>query len=264
MKKNVASQVVCAQLVATADGSAVTTGTTTVYVLGDGGTQGSGSGIVTHEGNGCWSYAPTQAETNYDHIAFTFTNSSAVSVTINVYTTYPQTGDNYARLGAPAGASVSADIAALPTAAENRAEMDSNSTQLAAIVADTNELQTNQGDWATATGFSTLDAAGVRNAVGLASANLDTQLSTIDGVVDDLKSGIIYGTAQTGTLSVTQASTNLTGYADDQLIGRHITWLSGSCEGEQTDITDYANTSGVLTFTSLTTAPANGDTFKIT
>ncbi len=34
------------------------------------------------------------------------------------------------------------DIAALPTAAENRAEMDSNSTQLAAIVADTNELQT--------------------------------------------------------------------------------------------------------------------------
>jgi len=56
-----------------------------------------------------------------------------------------QTGDNYARIGAPAGASVSADIAALPTAAENRAEMDSNSTQLAAIVADTNELQ---GDWA--------------------------------------------------------------------------------------------------------------------
>jgi hypothetical protein len=31
-----------------------------------------------------------------------------------------------------------------PTAVENRAEMDSNSTQLAAIVADTNELQ---GDW---------------------------------------------------------------------------------------------------------------------
>ena len=35
-----------------------------------------------------------------------------------------------------------AAIAALPTAAENRAEMDSNSTQLAAIVADTGELQT--------------------------------------------------------------------------------------------------------------------------
>lgn len=38
-----------------------------------------------------------------------------------------------------------------------------------------------QGDsaWITATGFSTLDAAGVRTAVGLASANLDTQLNAI-------------------------------------------------------------------------------------
>ena len=35
-------------------------------------------------------------------------------------------------------------IAALPTAVENRTEMDSNSTQLTAIVADTNELQ---ADW---------------------------------------------------------------------------------------------------------------------
>jgi hypothetical protein len=33
-------------------------------------------------------------------------------------------------------------------------------------------------------GLSTLDAAGVRSAVGLASANLDTQLSTIAGYID--------------------------------------------------------------------------------
>lgn len=45
--------------------------------------------------------------------------------------------------------------------------------------------------WATATGF--LDAAGVRTAVGLASANLDTQLSTIDtevGAIDTVVDGI--------------------------------------------------------------------------
>ncbi len=44
----------------------------------------------------------------------------------------------------------------------------------------------NRGDvaWITATGF--LDAAGVRTAVGLASANLDTQLSGILGYVDCL------------------------------------------------------------------------------
>jgi hypothetical protein len=33
-------------------------------------------------------------------------------------------------------------------------------------------------------GLSTLDAAGIRTAVGLAAANLDTQLSTIDDFLD--------------------------------------------------------------------------------
>ena len=78
-----------------------------------------------------------------------------------------------------------------------------------------------------------------------------------------LNTGIITGTAQTGTLSTTQASTDLTGYADDQLIGRVIIWTSGACEGEATDITDYASASGLLTFTALTTAPGNGDAFKV-
>lgn len=86
MRKNVASQVVCAQLVSKTDGSDVTSGTTTVYVTGDGGTQTAGGGTVAHEGNGSWSYVPTQAETNYTHIAFTFVNASAVSATVNVYT----------------------------------------------------------------------------------------------------------------------------------------------------------------------------------
>lgn len=124
------------------------------------------------------------------------------------------------------------------------------------------------------TGYGTLtaplDAAGTRSAMGLASANLDTQLgahatalATVDSNVDDLKSGIIYGAAATGTISTTQATTNLTGYADDQFIGRYIVWLTGSCEGEATDITDYASASGLLTFSALTTAPGNGDTFKI-
>ncbi len=56
--------------------------------------------------------------------------------------------DNYDRIGAPAGASVSADNAAIKA-------------KTALIVADTNELQTNQGNWLTATGFSTHSAADV-------------------------------------------------------------------------------------------------------
>lgn len=85
----------------------------------------------------------------------------------------------------------------------------------------------------------------------------------VDTAVANLVSGIITGAAATGTLSTTQATSNLTGYADDQLIGRVIIWLTGACEGEASDITDYANASGLLTFTALTTAPSNGDTFKI-
>ena len=81
--------------------------------------------------------------------------------------------------------------------------------------------------------------------------------------VTTMESGIIEGAAATGTLSTTVATTDLTGYADDQLIGRVIVWTSGACEGEATRISDYANTNGQMTFTALTTAPANGDTFKL-
>lgn len=115
MKKNVAGQVTGAQMVSASDGSAFT-GSVTVYVTGDAGTQTVGSvssGACTHEGNGYHTYAPAQAETNYDQIAFTFTGTGAVPVTIQVYTNFPQTGDSFARIGSPAGASVSADIADL-------------------------------------------------------------------------------------------------------------------------------------------------------
>lgn len=115
MKKNVAGQKIGAQMISSADGTAFT-GTVTAYVTGDGGTQalGSvGSGVCTHKGNGYHVYAPAQAETNYDLVAVTFIGTGAIPQTIQVFTGVPQSGDNYARIGAPAGASVSADIAAV-------------------------------------------------------------------------------------------------------------------------------------------------------
>jgi hypothetical protein len=132
MIKNTSGQAVSAQLVAVADGEDVTSGTTTIYVTGDAGTQASGGGTVTHEGNGCWSYQPTQAETNYDHVSYTFVNTAAISVTVQ---RDPITLADYK-----------------------------------------------------ATGFSTLDAAGVRAAIGLASADLDTQLGDIDSKTTNLPS----------------------------------------------------------------------------
>jgi hypothetical protein len=239
MKKNVASQFVGAQLIAKADGTPVTTGTTTVYVTGDAGTQAAGSvgsGACTHEGNGFWTYAPAQAETNYDHVAFTFVNTSAVNATIQIYTSFPQTGDNFARLGAPAGASVSADVAAvkadtaavktktdfLPSATAGAsggvfiagtnaattittaltttftgnltgsvgsvatggiaaASFAAGAIDAAAIATDAIDADALKADAVAEiqSGLSTLNAAGVRSAVGLASANLDTQLDAL-------------------------------------------------------------------------------------
>lgn len=115
MKKNTSGQIVGCQMVSATDGSAFTS-SVTVAVTGDGGTQATGSvgsGACTHEGNGFHTYAPAQAETNYDHVAFTFTGTGAIPATVQIYTAFPQTGDSFARLGAPAGASVSADIAAI-------------------------------------------------------------------------------------------------------------------------------------------------------
>lgn len=88
MQKNVAGQKIGVQMVSATDGSAFT-GSVTVYVTGDAGTQSAGSvgsGACTHEGNGYHTYAPAQAESNYDLIAFTFTGTGAVPATVQVYT----------------------------------------------------------------------------------------------------------------------------------------------------------------------------------
>ena len=138
MKKNVASQVIGVQMVSATDGSAFT-GSATVVITGDGGTQSASGGTgPTHEGNGYHTYVPTQAETNFDHIGFTFTGSGAVPSTIQVYTDFPQTGDNFTRLGAPAGASISADIATVDTVVDGiQTDLSNGTDGLGAIKADT-------------------------------------------------------------------------------------------------------------------------------
>lgn len=285
MRRNVAGQFVGAQMISASDGSAFT-GAVTVAVTGDAGTQATGSvgsGACTHEGNGFHTYAPAQAETNYTHVAFTFTGTGAIPVSVQIYpisydasgrmdvgmfggtagtfasgrpevntshiagsavsTSSAQIGVNVVNAagtawgsGAITAASIAADaITAAKVAADVTTEIQSGlataanlatvagylDTEIAAILADTNELQTDwanggrldllidgikaktdnlptdpadasdvaaafsslqsHGDstWSTATGFSTLNAAGVRSALGMSSANLDTQLADL-------------------------------------------------------------------------------------
>jgi len=86
MKRNVAGQKIGAQIVSATDGSAFT-GAVTVYVTKDAGVQtiGSvGSGAATSEGNGYYTYAPSQSETDGDLLAYTFVGSGAIPVTVQV------------------------------------------------------------------------------------------------------------------------------------------------------------------------------------
>lgn len=88
MQRNVASQTIGAQMISATDGSAFT-GSVTVAITGDNGTQATGSvgsGACTHKGSGYHAYVPAQAETDYAHIAFTFTGTGAVPQTVQLYT----------------------------------------------------------------------------------------------------------------------------------------------------------------------------------
>lgn len=80
--------------------------------------------------------------------------------------------------------------------------------------------------------------------------------------IQTMVDGIITGSTS-GTPTTTASDTDLTGYADDELIGRVIIFITGTAAGQASKITDYANTNGVVTYVALTTAPAASDTFKI-
>ncbi len=145
---------------------------------------------------------------------------------------------------------------------------------------DTLEAIRDRGDaaWLTATGFSTHSAADVwaagtrtltassdPTAAAIADAVWDEARSghTTAGTYGESHAGIVSGTAQTGTLSTTQMSSNLSEATNDHYIGRTIVWITGNLAGQASDVTDYTGSGGILTFTAVTEAPANGDRFVL-
>ena len=210
MRKNVASQVIGAQMITASDGS-VFSGSVTCYVTGDGGTQAAGavgSGACTHEGNGFHTYTPAQAETNYDHVAFTFTGTGAIAATVQVYPSFPQTGDNFARLGAPAGASVSADVAAMKV-------------DTAAILADTGT----DGVVVAAgskTGYSLTATTGLGNQTADITGNLSGSVGSVTGAVGSV-TGNVGGNVAGSVGSVTGAVGSVTGAVGSVTAGVTVT-----------------------------------------
>lgn len=82
----------------------------------------------------------------------------------------------------------------LPSDPADQSAVEAAITAAALPLATSVELAAVQthGDstWATATGFSTLDADDVRAALGMSAADLDDQLTAIGGTVDTLSSGV--------------------------------------------------------------------------
>lgn len=139
LRTNVAGQVVGAQLVSAADGSAFT-GAVTCHVTIDGGTQAPGSvgsGACAHEGNGYHTYAPAQAETNGVRLAYTFVGTGAVPRTVQ------GTGVSFNPADATAlGLSrLDAAISTLATAANLSTVAGYLDTEIADILADTVDIQ---------------------------------------------------------------------------------------------------------------------------
>lgn len=168
--------------------------------------------------------------------------SLGTGLTINAYTgNTVQTGDGYARLGAPAGASTAADIAAVKT---DTAGIKTQTDKLAFTVAnqvDSNALSIN-GNATAAANVSKANQALVRGTVGSASTTTSVICSAI-------------------------TSPSSLG-ASGQLIGRTIIFdantTTANLQSQATNIT--ASTTGAtptFTVTALTTAPVSGDTFTV-
>lgn len=93
MIRNRPGQSIGAELIDVNTGAAFV-GAVTCYVTVDAGTQAIGanaSGACAAEGNGLYTYQPTQAETDGRVIQFTFVGTGAISVTTQVATSAPST-----------------------------------------------------------------------------------------------------------------------------------------------------------------------------
>jgi hypothetical protein len=207
--------------------------------------------------------------------------------TVSTLTTYtgntPQTGDAYARLGAPAGASVSADVAAIQAKTANLPAAPASTTNITSasgvslaasqhVIVDsgtvttvTNQLtgaqvatavwtDTTAGDFTTASSIGKSVMNGVTLGTGLTVASVSGAVGSVTGTVGSV-TGNVGGNVVGSVASVTARVTANT----DQLAGQTVTAAAGvtfpTSVASPTNIT--AGT--ITTVTNLTNAPTAGD-----
>lgn len=143
-----------------------------------------------------------------------------------------QTGDSFARLGAPAGASIAADIATVDSVADSVKAKTDNLTFTVANTLDSNVKAIND-DTDAPSRLESGSKAILEVVIGTGSTTTELVFSTINGV--------------------TPSSDN--DFYNDQVIS----FETGALAGQKTDITDYVGATKTATVPALTGAPANGD-----
>ena len=86
--KNYANQHVPCQMNSRSDGAPITSGVS-IAVKVDSSAPGAGGGTLTHIADGYWDYIPTQAETNGDVLAFSFTYATGINQVVGIITREP-------------------------------------------------------------------------------------------------------------------------------------------------------------------------------
>ena len=174
--------------------------------------------------------------------------SATITNLCNTITTYTgntvQTGDAFSRLGAPAGASVSADVAAVKA-------------ETASIVADTNELQT---DW---TDGGRLDL--IIDAILVdTGTTLDAKIDTIDGIVDTIL--VDTGTTLPATLATIDGIVDaiLLDTAEIGAAGAGLTDLGGMSASMQAEVNaEVVDVITVDTIAELGSVPSSTPTLAV-
>jgi len=180
LRKNVASQKLVFTLVNATTGAALTGATVTAKLSIDGGASATATGAVVELANGQYVWSPDAADTNGTAISVQFTATNAVPraftvYTVNYDTTAATVPANTTHFGGTAGTFASGipetKVASVAAGAITAAAIATDAIDADALAADAvTEIQA---------GLSTLTEATVRTAVGLASANLDTQLGDL-------------------------------------------------------------------------------------
>jgi hypothetical protein len=183
---------------------------------------------------------------------------------------------------------VVANVSTAPTAVQNRQEMDSNSTQLAAIasdlvlvysdttviasdvvivVSDTTAIHSDTTVIASDVVVVVSDTTAIHSDTTLVTAGVDvTSISGSSTAADNLEASalaIVSTTVNDPSATTTAFIITSSEATDDHFNGRIIVFTSGALLGQATDITDYAGTTRTVTVTALTQPPADGVAFVI-